>query len=55
MALNNLLNQIWYDKHPAYILLLPLSLIYGLIVAFRKLLYATGIFTVNIMPVPVIV
>ncbi len=55
MVLNNLLDRIWYKNHPAYILLLPLSLIFGVVLSIRKLLYSSGIFKTKVASVPVIV
>ncbi len=55
LLFNNLINRIWYSNHPAYILLIPFSLIYRLLIKVRKLLYQYGVFTINHVPVPVII
>lgn len=45
----------WRTRGPLAWLLWPLSLLYGLLHALRKLLYRTGWFTTGSVPVPVIV
>jgi len=49
------LQQAWLKRGPIAYVLWPLSLVYGLLFAFRKLLYSLGIFHAQQLPVPVIV
>lgn len=54
--MHRLANKIWYSKKNFLsILLLPLSLIYRVITAIRRLLYQRGIFKRYRAPVPVII
>lgn len=55
MVFDKLINRIWYQGHPAVVLLVPISWMYGLIVKFRYLLYHSGLLSTNTAPVPVIV
>ncbi|HEY5994076.1 MAG TPA: tetraacyldisaccharide 4'-kinase [Gallionellaceae bacterium] len=45
----------WYGITPLHLLLLPLSLLFGLIAAARRLCYRLGIFQSVKLPVPVVV
>lgn len=47
--------QIWSGKNKLYWLLLPLSLLYGLIVALRRFAYRQGFFRAHSISVPVMV
>ena len=47
--------SLWYGSHPLSILLLPLSGLFGLLVALRRLAYKTGMLRRHKLPVPVIV
>lgn len=47
--------QIWYRGHPAYRLLLPLSLLFAALSGLRRLLYRWRILRSQRLPVPVIV
>lgn len=49
------LSDAWYKGHPALWLLLPLSLLYGLLSMLRRALYGAGIFRVARFDAPVIV
>lgn len=49
------LQRAWYDGTHGYLLLLPLTLLYSLIVAIRRRLYRAGWFRSVRLPVPVIV
>ena len=49
------LDAIWYKKHPAGILLMPLSLVFGGMVWLRKSLYRLGVLPSERLPVPVII
>lgn len=51
----NLILRIWYQGHKAYLLLLPLSWLYAVITAVRRLMYHLGIAKQHKLPVPVIV
>ncbi len=48
-------NAVWYGGHPLGILLLPLSWLFRLVVALRRAAYATGLVTMQYLPVPVVV
>lgn len=48
-------HQRWHDGHPLFALLLPLSLLFGLITALRRQLYRAGLLRAWRAPVPVIV
>jgi len=45
----------WYSLTPLHLVLLPLSLLFGLIAAIRRALYRGGIFRSEKLPVPVVV
>jgi tetraacyldisaccharide 4'-kinase len=45
----------WYGITPLHIVLLPASLLFGVLAALRRLFYRTGIFKSEKLPVPVIV
>jgi tetraacyldisaccharide 4'-kinase len=45
----------WYGITPLHLILLPLSLLFGLIAAARRALYRAGLFKSERLPVPVIV
>ena len=49
------LQRAWYDGAPGYLLLLPMTLLYSIVVAIRRLLYRTGWFRSIRLPVPVVV
>ncbi len=49
------LEQHWYRITPLHILLLPVSVIFGLLVVLRRALYRSGILPGEKLPVPVIV
>jgi tetraacyldisaccharide 4'-kinase len=49
------LQKHWYRITPLHLLLLPLSLLFGLLSAIRRLLFRAGIFSSIKLPVPVIV
>ena len=49
------LEKIWYGKHPAGVLLAPLSGLYRMVIWFRRAAYASGLFSRYRAPVPVIV
>lgn len=49
------LHRAWYERAPGYQLLVPLSLLYGFVVAIRRFLYRAGIKRVVHLPVPVVV
>ena len=48
-------DKLWYKRHPAYWLLLPLSLLYALVTALRRWLFRVGLKQQIMLPVPVIV
>ena len=50
-----MIEKLWYGKNKSFWLLLPFSLLYGLITFFRRLLYKLGIFKSWQSPVPIIV
>ena len=50
-----LIENIWYTKHPLGVLLLPLSWIYTLIIILRRLCYQSGLIAVSQIDVPVII
>lgn len=50
-----MIEKLWYGKNRSFWLLLPFSLLYGLITFFRRLLYKLGIFKSWQSPVPIIV
>lgn len=49
------LQRAWYERAPGYQLLLPLTFLYALVVAVRRLLYRSGWMHSVRLPVPVIV
>ena len=49
------LQQHWYRITPLHLLLLPLSLLFGLLAALRRTLYRSGLLPTEKLPVPVIV
>jgi tetraacyldisaccharide 4'-kinase len=49
------LEHFWYRIHPAHVVLLPLSLLFGAAAAMRRWLYRTGWLRCERVPVPVIV
>jgi len=49
------IHRVWYEKAASGWVLLPLSLVYGLITACRRWLYASGILRTHNAPVPVVV
>lgn len=51
--LNRILNQLWYGNHPAYVLLLPFSLLYQAIVFVRRFYLLR--FSSKQFPIPVII
>jgi tetraacyldisaccharide 4'-kinase len=50
-----MIERIWFGQSPLYLLLLPLSWLYGLIVALRRWLYDRGILSSWRAPVPVVI
>ena len=54
-TLRNLLDDIWYGRHPARLLLVPLSWCYRGVVAVRRAVYKSRLLPVYRAPVPVIV
>ena len=50
-----LIENIWYGKHPLSILLLPLSWLYTLVILLRRLCYQSGLIAVNQVDAPVII
>ena len=55
MLFESWVQSVWYGKHPLSMLLLPLSWLYRLVVACRKLIYSTGILPAHKVGAPVIV
>ena len=54
--LKNNLPQIWQDKtHPVSKLAYPLSLLYGLVISVRRLLYKTGLMRSHAVEAPVVI
>jgi tetraacyldisaccharide 4'-kinase len=49
------IHRVWYENAPSYVLLLPLSGIYWLVISLRRLCYKLGLFRTQILPVPVLV
>jgi tetraacyldisaccharide 4'-kinase len=49
------LQRAWYERAPGYRLLIPLSLLYGAVIALRRALYRLGVFRTERLPVPVVV
>ena len=54
-TLRNLIDDIWYGRHPARLALLPLSWLYRAVVALRRKVYNSQLLNVYRAPVPVIV
>jgi len=54
-GLHGALLRAWTRRGPAAMLLWPVSVLYGLLVGVRRLLYATGLLKSRHVPVPVIV
>ncbi len=54
-ALENFVNEIWYGKHPASAVLVPISLLYRAAVRLRRSAYRNGVMTTYRARVPVIV
>lgn len=54
-TLRNLVDDIWYGRHPARLLLWPLSWLFRAIIALRRRVYQSQLLTVYRAPVPVIV
>ena len=53
--MNNILQKIWYEDHPLYLLLLPLSWIYVLGTTIRQFLYNSGLLPTRQVDIPVII
>ena len=53
--MNNIWNQIWYEKHPLSIVLIPLSWLFCGLVKIRQQAYQIGLFRRHAVPVPVII
>ena len=51
----NGLQQCWYRLSPLHLLLIPVSLVFGVLAAMRRALYRWGILAAERLPVPVIV
>lgn len=49
------LQRAWYERAPGYQLLLPLTLLYAIVIAVRRLFYRIGVFRPVRLEVPVIV
>jgi tetraacyldisaccharide 4'-kinase len=49
------INNIWYGKSHAYVILLPLTAVFALVAALRRYLYKQGILSSRKISVPVIV
>jgi tetraacyldisaccharide 4'-kinase len=54
-TLRNLVDDIWYGRHPARLALLPFSWLYRAVSAARRAMYASRLLSVYRAPVPVIV
>lgn len=54
-TLRNLVDDIWYGRHPARLLLMPLSWLFRAAIALRRLVYQSALLNVYRAPVPVIV
>ena len=54
-TLRNLLEDIWYGRHPARLLLMPCSWLYRAVVTLRRMVYQARLLNVYRAPVPVIV
>jgi tetraacyldisaccharide 4'-kinase len=53
--MNHIADRFWYRIRPAHLILFPLSLLFGLVVAVRRALFAGGWLKSQRLPVPVIV
>lgn len=53
--LEAILNRIWYGKSYAYVLLLPLSVLFATVAALRRYLYRHGVLSSYKLSVPVVV
>lgn len=53
--LDAFLERVWYQRHPAGLALVPLSLLYRSVVLARRAAYSGGLLTTHQVPVPVIV
>ncbi|MBI4005671.1 MAG: tetraacyldisaccharide 4'-kinase [Gammaproteobacteria bacterium] len=49
------IEDLWYGKHPASLLLVPLSWLYQIVISLRRLGYQSGLLPVRRVPIPVIV
>jgi tetraacyldisaccharide 4'-kinase len=47
--------RLWYERHPAYVFLLPLTGLFCALVAIRRWLYRNGIFKIQTIAVPILV
>ena len=47
--------ELWYGRHPLSLVLLPLSWLFGLVVAIRRKLFTSGLLAIHHAPVPVLV
>ena len=54
-SLRNLVDDVWYGRHPARLALMPLTWIYRGVTALRRAVYDSRLLTVYRAPVPVIV
>ncbi len=55
IAWHDIIEDIWYGKHPATLVLAPLSRLYQACAWARRAAYASGLFNVYQAPVPIIV
>ena len=53
--MGHIADRFWYRVRPAHLILFPLSLLFGLVAAGRRALYAYGWLKRERLPVPVIV
>ena len=53
--MNKLLQKIWYENHPLYLVLLPLSWVYVFVTTVRRLLYLSGALPTRRVDIPVII
>jgi tetraacyldisaccharide 4'-kinase len=53
--MRHITDRFWYRIRPAHLILVPLSLLFGLVVAVRRALYAAGWIRSERLPVPVVV
>ena len=49
------IEDLWYGKHPASLMLIPFSWLYQIVILFRRLCYKSGLLPVRRVPIPVIV